>query len=298
MRFKSKVFLAPMADVTEAAFRILCSKYGAGFTYTEMISATALARKKANKLFDVQDCEKNIGVQLMGNNAWDIASAVKLVEKKVDLIDFNMGCPMKKIVNSGAGATLLREPKKIKEICESLVNSTKKPVSIKIRSGWDSKSINALKIAKIAENSGISRITIHPKTRHQLRSGIPDWKLIKKVKNSINIPVIGNGGVNSPEDAEKMFKETGCDFVMIGRAASKNPYIFKQINDYLKNGKYGSKGWKEMFSEYLELAKRYKSNLGYIKGHAVYLTKGVKGGAQLRTKISQTKSVEEIKNLI
>ena len=295
---KSKVFLAPMADVTEAAFRILCAKYGAGFTYTEMISSTVLARKKENKLFDVQDCEKNIGVQLMGSNLDDIATAVKLVEKKVDLIDFNMGCPMKKIVNSGVGAALLREPKKVKEICEVLVSSTKKPVSIKIRSGWDNKSINALKIAKIAEDAGISRITIHPKTQHQLRSGIPDWKLIKKIKDKISIPVIGNGGIETPEDAKEMFSETGCDYVMVGRAASKNPYIFKQINDYLETGKYGCMGWKEMFSEYLDLALKYKSNLGYVKGHAVYLTKGVSGGAKLRTKISKAKEIEEIKKII
>ena len=295
---KSKVFLAPMADVTEAAFRILCAKYGAGFTYTEMISSTVLARKKENKLFDVQDCEKNIGVQLMGSNLDDIATAVKLVEKKVDLIDFNMGCPMKKIVNSDAGAALLREPKKVKEICEVLVNSTKKPVSIKIRSGWDSKSVNALKIAKIAEDVGVSRITIHPKTQHQLRSGIPDWKLIKKIKDSVGIPVIGNGGINSPEDAKQMFSETGCDYVMIGGAASKNPYIFTQINDYLATGKYDNKDWKEMFSEYLELALKYKSNLGYVKGHAVYLTKGIKCGAKLRIRISESKSVEEIKKII
>jgi tRNA-dihydrouridine synthase B len=295
---KSKVFLAPMADVTEAAFRILCSRYGAGFTYTEMISATALARKKENKLFDVQDCEKNIGVQLMGSNLDDIATAVKLVEKKVDLIDFNMGCPMKKIVNNSCGAALLREPKKVKEICQTLVASTKKPVSIKIRSGWDNKSINALKIAKIAEDAGINRITIHPKTQHQLRSGVPDWKLIKKIKDKLSIPVIGNGGIETPEDAKQMFSETGCDYVMIGRVASKNPYIFKQVNDYLATGEYDSKGWKEMFSEYLELASKYKSNLGYVKGHAVYFTKGTKGGAKLRIKISQAKSVEEIKKII
>ncbi len=295
---KSKFFLAPMADVTDAAFRILCSNYGAGLTYTEMISATALARKGENKLFDVQKIENPIAVQLMGNNLEDISKAVKIVSKKVDLIDFNMGCPMKKIVNNLCGAALLREPKRVKEICEVLVSSSKKPVSIKIRSGWDSNSINALKIAKIAEATGVSMITIHPKTSVQLRTGGVDWKLIKKIKDKVNISVIGNGGINCPEDAKRMFDETGCDYVMIGRVASKNPYIFKQVDDYLKTGKYDSKCYSEMIKDYLKLAEKYKTNFNYVKGHIIYMTKGIVGSAKLRNDISKAKNIKEIKKII
>ncbi len=298
MKFKSKIFLAPMADVTEAAFRILCSKYGAGLTYTEMISSTALARNEKNKLFDVKEIEKPIAVQLMGNNLKDIKKAVEIVQDKVDLIDFNMGCPMKKIVENGAGAALLKNPEKVRKIVRVLVESSEKPVSIKIRSGWDAKSINALEIAKIIEEEGASMITIHPKTRSQIRSGSADWSLIKKIKEEVNIPVIGNGEVKTPEDVKRMFDETGCDYVMIGRAASKNPYIFKQAKEYLKDGKYGEVDKKKILEEYLKLAERYNSDLKYIKLHVIYMTRGFEGSSRLRAKISRLKTIKEIKEVV
>ena len=279
MKFKSKVFLAPMADVTDSAFRILCAKYGAGLTYTEMISSTALARKKENKLFDVQECEKPIAVQLMGNNLDDISKAVKLVQNKVDIIDFNMGCPMKKIV-------------------KTLVRSSKKPISVKIRSGWDKKHINALEISKIIEKEGASMITIHPKTQSQVRGGEADWSLIKNVKDELNIPVIGNGEVWNVEDIERMFSSTGCDYVMIGRAASKNPYIFKQYKDYLKNGKFSVKNNFEMINDYLKLAKKFNTNFNYVRGHVMYMSKGVKGSSKLREEIGKIKNIKELKKII
>lgn len=296
MRFKSKFFLAPMAEVNDPAFRILCSKYGAGLTWTEMISSSALARNDKNKLFNVQTVEKPIAVQLMGHNLEDISKAVKIISKKADIVDFNMGCPMNKIVNAGCGAALLKDPEKVKQIVETLVSSTKKPVSVKIRSGWDSNSINVLQIAKIIEDKGASMITVHPKTRVQLKSGEPDWSLIKKVKQNLSIPVIGNGGINKPEDVERMFDKTNCDYVMIGRAASKNPYIFTQVNEYLKNGKYEKENSEKMFLDYLKLAKKYKSNLNYIKLHAIYFTRGLRNSNTLRTELSRVKNLEEIEN--
>ncbi|MBT6995593.1 tRNA dihydrouridine synthase DusB [Candidatus Woesearchaeota archaeon] len=298
MKFKSKVFLAPMADVTDSAFRILCAKYGAGLTYTEMISSTALARKKENKLFDVQECEKPIAVQLMGNNLDDISKAVKLVQNKVDIIDFNMGCPMKKIVNSGNGAALMKNPLLVKKIVKTLVRSSKKPISVKIRSGWDKKHINALEISKIIEKEGASMITIHPKTQSQVRGGEADWSLIKNVKDELNIPVIGNGEVWNVEDIERMFSSTGCDYVMIGRAASKNPYIFKQYKDYLKNGKFSVKNNFEMINDYLKLAKKFNTNFNYVRGHVMYMSKGVKGSSKLREEIGKIKNIKELKKII
>jgi len=294
---KSKFFLAPMAEVTEVAFRILCSNYGAGLTYTEMISSTALARQGENKLFDVQPCEKPIAVQLMGANLKDISKAVKLVEDKVDYVDFNMGCPMRKIADAGAGAALLKKPALVRKICKVLVKG-KKPASIKIRSGWDDKSINALKIAKIACDEGISMICVHPKTRMQLKGGEPSWEIIKQVKDDVKIPVIGNGGINCPEDAERMFSGTGCDYVMIGRAASKNPYIFKQCLDYSSKDSYSSLDLNDIFLDYLKLAEKYNSRFKYIRDHAIYFSKGVKGGAKLRGEISKAKDVKALKKII
>ncbi|MBS3172502.1 tRNA dihydrouridine synthase DusB [Candidatus Woesearchaeota archaeon] len=296
MRFKSKVFLAPMAEVNDPAFRILCSKYGAGLTWTEMISSSALARNEKNKLFNVQKNENPIAVQLMGNNLEDISKAVKIVSKKADVVDFNMGCPIHKIVNSGCGAALLKDPEKVKQIVETLVSSTKKPVSVKIRSGWDDKSINILQIAKIIEDNGASMIIVHPKTRVQLKSGNPDWGLIKKVKEKLSIPVIGNGGINKPEDVKKMFSETECDYVMIARAASKNPYIFTQVKQYLKNGGYEKENPEKIVFDYLKLVKKYKPSLNYIKLHVTYFTKGLRGSNQFRTELSKIKSLDEIEN--
>jgi tRNA-dihydrouridine synthase B len=303
MKFKSKVFLAPMADVTDVSFRILCKKYGAGLTFTEMLSSVALARKNKStlKLFDVVKEERPVGVQLMGQNVEDIKKAIKVVEGKVDLIDFNFGCPVQKIVNQGCGAALLKRPEKIRGILKAGVESTKKPISCKIRAGWDKKNINAIEIAKIAEEEGCKLITVHGKTKSQDRGSKADWKVIKSVKENVKVPVVGNGGINSPEDAKRMFEETGCDYVMIGREASRNPFIFKQVNDYLEKGDYKEVSKKDkirFFKEYLELADKYKPKFRYIKDHSMYLSKGFKGSKDLRRELSQAKTISEIKRIL
>ena len=304
MKFRHKAFLAPMVDVTDVSFRLLCKKYGAGLTFTEMISAVALARKnKATlNLFDViHSEEKPIGVQLMGQNVEDIKKAIKVVEKKVDIIDFNFGCPVNNVVNQGCGAALLKRPEKIREIIRAANSVTKKPISIKIRAGWDKKNINAVEIAKIAEEEGCCMVTVHGKTKTQDRGMESDWNVIKEVKENVNIPVVGNGGINSPEDAKRMFDKTGCDYVMVAREASKNPFIFRQINSYLKIGDYKETTKKDklkFFDHYLNLAEKHKPRFRVIKDHAMYLTRGFKGGRELRNEISQAKTVSEIKKTL
>ena len=288
-----------MAEINDSAFRILCSNYGAGLTYTEMISCAALIRGNANtlKLFDIQKCEKPIAIQLFGTKIDEIKKAVKVVQDKVDIIDFNMGCPMSKIVDAGAGSALLKDPEKVREIVRTLVKNSKKPVSIKIRSGWDKNNINAVEIAKIIEEEGASMITIHARTRSQVRSGDSDWDLIKKVKDAVNIPVIGNGDISSPKDVDRMITESGCDYVMIGREAIKNPYIFRQCVDYFKKGSYDESNKVEIVSEYLKLAKKYDIKFSYIKNHVVQFTKVLKNSARLREEINKTKKIEEIKKI-
>jgi tRNA-dihydrouridine synthase B len=302
MKFKSKVFLAPMVDVTDVSFRLLCKKYGAGLTFTEMLSAVALARKNnaTLKMFDVQEKERPVGVQLMGQNVEEIKKAVKVVENKVDVIDFNFGCPVENIIKQGCGSALLKKPEKIREILKAAKSVSKKPISCKIRAGWDKKNINAVEIAKIAEEEGCEFITVHGKTKSQDRGSEVDWKIIKEVKENVTIPVIGNGGINSPEDAKRMFEKTGCDYIMVGREASRNPYIFKQIEDYLEKGDYKEVTKKEkvrFFKEYLELAEKYKPKFKYIKEHAMYLSKGFKGSKNFRLELSKTKSISEIKKV-
>jgi tRNA-dihydrouridine synthase B len=212
-----------------------------------------------------------------------------------------MGCPVRKIVEQGCGAALLKRPEKIRKIIKTAVKTTKLPITIKIRAGWDKKSINAVEVARIAEEEGCFMITVHGKTKSQDRSMKADWSIIKQVKENVHIPVVGNGGINTPEDVKRMFGETGCDYVMIGRAASRNPYIFRQSNDYITKGDYKditTKGKLKLFREYLDLAEKYKPRFRYIKEHAIYMSKGMKESRSIRSKLSSAKTIKEIKKIL
>lgn len=303
-KFDSRFFLAPLAGVNDPAFRLLCKELGAGLTYTELISVHGIMHHKDNirSFIEYSDNEKPRAVQLFGSDIEKTVQAAKVVEKHFDIIDFNLGCPSPKITRQAAGAALLKKPEHVKKLLSKLVKAIDKPVTVKLRAGIDNKSCYLFKyIAKIAEDSGVSMIALHARTLKQGYSGKANWEWIKELKESVSIPVIGNGDINTPEDAERMIKETGCDYVMIGRAAMGNPYIFKQCNDYSKNRTYERLTPEEnmkYFFKYLEYTKDFNISYPQIKAHALWFTKGMIGGAALRRKITMSKDVEELKEIM
>ena len=292
--------LSPMEGVTDVAFRELCKKYGAGITYTEFTSGTAIVRNSRKSLEKIRtsNLEKPVAVQLFGKDFNDVVEAAKIVENNFDIIDINCGCPAWKVIKSGAGSEMLKKPEGIAELISLLVKNINKPITVKLRLGIDNNSINILEVAKICEQAGASAIAVHGRTQKQGYSGKADWNLIKQVKELVKIPVIGNGDVFTPEDFKEKIMYSGVDYIMIARGAVGNPYIFKQIKDYLETGKYNTKSKTEQFFEYLELALKYEIAFSQIKNHAVSFTKGLQGGAELRVKINQCKNVEELTNLL
>lgn len=299
-KLSNKAILSPMSGVTDVAFRTLARKYGAALTYTEFVSGTALVRgsQRTSVMLETDPVEKPVGVQLFGSSYDDVAEAARQVEDKFDIIDINCGCPAWKVIKTGAGSELLKKPEGISRLVSKVAGAISKPVTIKIRSGIDEKHINAVEVAKLAEDAGAGAVTVHGRTQKQAYKGTSDWELIKKVKDSVNIPVIGNGDVTSPEIFEKRIGESGVDYIMIARAAMGNPGLFRQINDYTKSCTYSIIPRLEQFEEYLRLVDKYKVQFASIKTHAMSFTKELRGGARLRSSIAQSKSVEEIKKLM
>ncbi len=296
-KLKSKLILAPMHEVTNIAFRLMCKKYGASLVSTELLSANAISRgnKSALKSAITNKKEKPIAVQLFGQNTENIIKASKKL-KEFDIIDFNLGCPSKRILAQGSGAALLKRKNKIKEIVEQTSKAIKKPFTVKIRNE------NAIEIAKICEKAGASAITIHARTVKQGYSGKADWNVIKKVKDGVQIPVIGNGDVCSGEDAKQMLEQTNCDYIMIGRGSIGNCFIFKQINHYLKTNELITQSKKEKiedYFEYIKLAKKYKVfSLKDAKWKAQEFTKGIKGSKKLRRKMNMINDYKEAEKLL
>jgi len=310
-KFSSRAFLAPMAGVSDPALRLQCKKMGAGLVVTEFTSIHSIIAKEEQlkknqktiqEFLEYSEEERPLSVQLFGSDLVALEKAAKIVEPFFDMIDYNMGCPAPHITQQMAGGALLQESNLTQQIFNTLVHAVKKPVTLKIRSGVTDASRYLFKeIAQIAEDEGIQMITLHPRTVAQGYSGNADWKMIKELKEISNIPIVGNGDITTPEDAKIMIDETDCDYVMIGRGAMGNPFLFEQINDYLKTGSYNQYSLKDKldsFFEYLYLTSKYNIKFSNIKSQAMRFTKGMSGGAKLRPQISSSKNIEELEKIM
>lgn len=305
---ENPVMLGPMAGVTDMPFRILCKEQGCGLLYTEMVSAKGIFYKNKNTglLLQNDTTEHPLAVQLFGSDPDIMADMAKVVEEyPFEIIDINMGCPVPKVVNNKEGSALMKDPKLVEKILSKMVKAVQKPITIKIRSGFDDAHINAVEIAKIAESCGVSALAIHARTREQYYSGTADWNMIRKVKESIQIPVIGNGDIVTPQDAKRMLEETGCDGIMIGRAARGNPWIFKQVSHYLKTGillpKPSLAEVKEMMLRHARMQLEYKGDFTGIREmrkHVAWYTSGYPHSAELRKRVNDVESYEELEALL
>ena len=309
IEIKNSIALAPMAGVTDLPFRILCKEMGCGLLYTEMVSAKALLYKNKNTepLLETNGEENPIAVQIFGSDP-DIMGdmAKKLCEERTfDIIDVNMGCPVPKIVNNHEGSALMKNPELVEKILNNIVSKVDRPVTVKIRKGFDEKNVNAVEIAKIAEGCGISAIAVHGRTREQYYSGSADYSVIADVKNNVNIPVIGNGDIRGIDDAKCIYEETGCDGIMIGRAARGNPWIFRDISDYMNKGILHDtpdmSEVKDMILRHAKLLIKYKgeyTGIREMRKHVAWYTTGMPHSAVIRNMVNQTESYEQLVDLI
>jgi len=295
-KLDGKAVLSPMAGVTDVAFRALARKYGTALTYTEFTSGTAIIRANVHSLRSIMTdpSEQPVAVQLFGNNVDDVVRAAQLLEERFDIIDVNCGCPAWKVIKTGAGSEMLKSPQKIAHFINALASAINKPVTLKIRAGIDDTRINAVDVARIAEDAGAAAIAIHGRTQHQGYSGTANWDIIKAVKNAVNIPVIGNGDVFTPEQFKQRLDQSGVDAIMIARGAIGNPFIFTQINQYLATGCYEHGNRLAHFFEYCTLAEKYGIPFPALQTHAMGFTKGIIGGSTLREKLSRCKTTEEL----
>ncbi len=305
---ENNLILAPMAGVTDLPFRLLCKEKGAGLLCMEMVSAKAILYKNKNTqgLLEIDPRENPVSLQLFGSDS-DIISKIahEIEERPFDILDLNMGCPVPKIVNNGEGSALMKNPRLAGEIIEKTVKAIKKPVTVKIRKGFDEEHVNAVEMAKVAEASGAAAIAVHGRTREQYYAGKADWDIIRQVKEAVSIPVIGNGDLLTADDVIAMKEQTGCDGFMIGRGAQGNPWIFEQILHYFKTGEKLAKPSVEevtdMILRHAKMMLEFKgeyTGIREIRKHAAWYTAGYPNSAKLRVAINAIESYEELEKLL
>ena len=299
--------LAPMAGVCDLPFRLLCKEKGAAMVCTEMVSAKAIYynNKNTKELLTIDKNEGPVSLQLFGSEAKLMAEMAKRIEEiPFDILDFNMGCPVPKVVNNGEGSALMKNPVLAGHIIEAMANAISKPVTVKIRAGFDAEHINAVEIAKIAENSGAAAITVHARTREQYYSGKADREIIRLVKEAVSIPVIGNGDIDCYESAKHMLEYTGCDGVAIGRGAEGNPWIFEELNAKYAGLDYNKPSLeevKEMIMRHARMLIDYKGEyigIREMRKHAAWYTAGFKGASKLRGRLNEASSIESLEEII
>ncbi|HJD46535.1 tRNA dihydrouridine synthase DusB [Mediterraneibacter glycyrrhizinilyticus] len=308
VELENRYILGPMAGVTDLPFRLLCREQGAGLLCMEMVSAKAIMYNNRNteQLLTIHPDERPVSLQLFGSDPKIMSEMAKRIEERpFAILDINMGCPVPKVVKNGEGSALMKDPKLVYEIVSSMVKAIEKPVTVKIRKGFDDDHVNAVEIARIIEEAGAAAVAVHGRTREQYYSGKADWDIIRQVKEAVSIPVIGNGDVTSPERAEELVRRTGCDGVMIARGAQGNPWIFSEMITYEETGvvppRPGKEELKEMMLRHARLQLEYKgeySGIREMRKHVAWYTKGIPGAARLREKINAVESLGELENLL
>lgn len=308
VELNNNIILGPMAGFTDRPFRIICEKYNPGLTVTEMVSSKGLFYndEKTSLLMNTKGEKRPVSIQIFGSDEDAIKYAVEYINKNnlSEIIDINMGCPAPKVVKNGDGSKLMLDIKKVESITKAAVQNSNIPITVKIRKGWDNNNINAVEVAKVIEQSGASAITIHGRTRSEYYSGKADWNIIKQVKESVKIPVIGNGDIKTPEDAEKIFEQTNCDGIMISRASLGNPWIIEHIQEYLEGKeirKISNEEKLKIILEHINLEIEEKGEITGIREmrkHLAFYIKGTENASEIREKINHIEEKEELEEVL